>query len=291
MILAALPAAAQEPVEERRPAVPDGSVAIESYGGTVRVTGWDRAEVAVTGTLGAGADGLQVRAGDRKTTVEVVPGRRRAHSAHADLEVRVPAGSAVSVESFGALIEVSAVTGSVRVDTVNGSVSVTGAAREVSAESVNGSVSVRGRSGRIIAESVNGAVTVSDPGPDVQAGTVNGGLVVTGTRGLQSARLETVNGHIRFEGGLAARGTLDMESVSGGVEVALASTSADFHVYTFSGQIDNALGPGAPARQGRRHGHAAKELTFSTGGGGARISIRTLSGHISIEGAERGARD
>ena len=283
--LAVLPAAAQERVDERRPAVPDGSVVVESYGGSVRVVGWDRAEVAVSGTLGSGADSVEIRGGERKTHVEVVPNvTRGGNHAHADLEVKVPAGSAVSVESFGALVEGGAVTGAVRVDTVNGSVSVAGAAREVSAESVNGSVSVRGRSGRISAESVNGSVSVTEPGADVQASTVNGSLVVSGSRGLQSARLETVNGRIRFEGGLAPRGALEVESVSGSVALALPGTAADFRVYTFSGAIDNDLGPGLPRGNGR-HGHEPRELVFSTGGGGARVSVRTLSGHITITGA------
>jgi DUF4097 and DUF4098 domain-containing protein YvlB len=261
-LLAVLPAAAQERVDERRPAVADGSVVVESYGGSVRVVGWDRPEVAVTGTLGSGADSVEVRGGERKTRIEVVPSAHRGNHAHADLEVKVPAGSAVSVESFGARVEVSGVTG----------------------ESVNGSVSVRGRSERISAESVNGGVTVDEPGPDVQAGTVNGSLVVSGSRGLQSARLETVNGRIRFEGGLAPRGALEVESVSGRVELAMPDTAADFRLYTYSGAIDNELGPAVPRAERRRPGHLPKEIVFSTGGGGARVSVRTLSGHITITG-------
>jgi DUF4097 and DUF4098 domain-containing protein YvlB len=290
-MLAALPAAGQERVDERRPAVADGSVVIEVYSGTIRVVGWDRAEVAVTGTLGAGADALRVRGGDRKTRVEVEPSLPGGLHAHADVDVKVPAGSAVSVESFGARVDVTGVTGAVQVDTVNGSVSVTGAAREVSAESVNGSVTVRGRSGRISAESVNGAVSVSEPGADVQAGTVNGSLTVTGTRGLESARLETVNGRIRFEGGLSPRGSLDVESVSGAVELALPDTAADFRIYTFSGGIVNELGPAAPRTEHHGPGHRARELVFSTAGGGARISVRTLSGHITLAARPRGQRD
>ena len=50
--LAALPAvaAAQERVNQTRPAPPDGVVQIENAAGSVRVIGWERAEVAVSGT-------------------------------------------------------------------------------------------------------------------------------------------------------------------------------------------------------------------------------------------------
>lgn len=286
LALAALPAAAQERVDERRPAAPDGAVVIETGAGTVRVTGWERSEVAVTGTLGAGAERLAIRNDDRKTRVEVEPAGR-AHFAHADLDVKVPAGSQVSVESFQARVEVSGVRGAVRVETVNGGISVEATADQVHAESVNGAVTVRGRSGRIHAESVNGRVEVSDPGPDVQAGTVNGPLGVTGSRGLQRAHLESVNGPLVFEGALAPRGTLDVETVSGRVELALAAAAADFNISTFTGKIVNELGP--PPRRADEH-EAGQELVFSVGGGGARVTVRTLSGAVKLTAAESDVR-
>jgi DUF4097 and DUF4098 domain-containing protein YvlB len=111
--------------------------------------------------------------------------------------------------------------------------------------------------------------------------------VVTGTRALQSARLETVNGRIRFDGGLAPKGALEVETVSGSVALTLPDTAADFQVYTFSGTIDNQLGP---APRGGERGHG-RELVFSTGGGGARISVRTLSGSITIGRTEPRRQD
>lgn len=280
LVLAAVPVAAQDRVDERRPAAPEGTVVIESAGGSLRVEGWDRSEVEVTGTLGSGADRVTVRGHDRKTRVEVEPGLHE-HMAHADLTVKVPAGSQVNVESFQARVEVSGVKGGVRAETVNGSISVTGAADQVLVESVNGGVTVRGRSARIHAESVNGPVNVSEPGPDLQAGNVNGPLTVTGSRGLLRARLENVNGRILFEGELAPHGTLDVESVSGAVELALATQGADFQVTTYNGNIVNEIGPG-PRRVREEDGETGKELVFSVGGGGARVTVRTLSGRVKL---------
>jgi hypothetical protein len=130
LALATLPAAAQERVDERRPAAPDGTVAIETTGGSVRVEGWDRSEVAVTGSVGPGADHLSLRGDGRKIRVEVEPSLHE-HVGHADLTVKVPARSQVRVESFQARVEVSDVTGGVRVETVNGGIVVSGAAGQV----------------------------------------------------------------------------------------------------------------------------------------------------------------
>jgi DUF4097 and DUF4098 domain-containing protein YvlB len=279
-VLIGLPAAggAQERVSQSRPAAPDGVVQIDSPSGSIRVIGWDRAEVAVSGTVGHGASGVELRGDKRRTRVEVET-EGNPHGVNVDLEVRVPAGSDVAIESFGASISVSEVQGVVSAETVNGDIRVAEAPREVRAESVNGSVSVSARGGRVHAESVNGAVTVRGASGEVDASTVNGQLTVTGGS-FERARAETVNGRILFEAGLDGRGVLEVESVSGAVELVLpAGIAADFTVTTFSGHIRNELGP--PARKVDPY-TTEQELTFSTGGGGANVTVETLSGGIVL---------
>jgi hypothetical protein len=280
VVLAAVPAVAagQTRIQQARPAPPDGVVQIENAAGSVRVIGWERAEVSVTGTLGAGAEGLSLRGDKRYTHVEVETDGNP-HGVHSDLEVRVPAGSDVTVESFGATIDVSGVQGQVGAETVNGEIRVGGAARSVRAESVNGSVTVSGATGHVQAESVNGGVTVRGGGGEIDASTVNGPLTVAGSA-FTRAVLETVNGHLLFDGGLGAGASLDASTVSGEVELVLpAGTAADFSLSTFSGDIRNELGP--PARASSRY-TTEKDLTFSTGGGGANVTVETLSGSITL---------
>jgi len=85
---------------------------------------------------------------------------------------------------------------------------------------------------------------------------------------------------VRFEAGLSARATLSVESVSGGVDLLLpASLGAEFTVSTFSGAITNELGPAAEKSS---RWTPEKELSFTTGSGGARITVETLSGAVNI---------
>jgi DUF4097 and DUF4098 domain-containing protein YvlB len=280
VVLAAIPVAgaAQDRISRSRPAAADGVVHIDNPAGSIRVIGWDRAEVAVSATLGHGAYGLDV-SGDKRRTVVEVESEGNPLGVHSDLEVRVPAGSDVVIESYAASINVSEVRGTVAAETVNGDIRVGEAPREVRAESVNGGVSVTSRAGRVQAESVNGPVSVRGAGGEVEASTVNGPLTVSGGA-FARGRLETVNGRILFEGGLAAGATLAVESVSGAVELGLPEgTAADFTVTTFSGDIRNELGP-SPHRTSRHT--PEKELTFSTGGGGANVTVETLSGAIVL---------
>jgi DUF4097 and DUF4098 domain-containing protein YvlB len=272
------PVAAQQNVDQRRPAAANGLVEIDNPGGSVRVTGWNRPEVAVTGTLGPGAEGLSLTGEHNRIRVEV-ESQGNPHHVVSTLEIKVPEGSRLEVQSFQGVIAVDGVKGSVHAENVSGNVTVAGGAREVDAQTVNGSVEVSGPSRRVHAESVNGPVTVTGASGEVDASTVNGQLQVSGGT-FARGHLETVNGGIRFEGDLAVHGVLDVESVSGGVELVLPTgAAADFTISTFSGSIENELGPTMD-----RTGHAPgeKELSFTSGAGGATVTVHTLSGSINI---------
>ena len=271
-------ARAQTPVDQRRPAAPDGRVEIDSTDGSIRVIGWDKEEVWVKGTLDRRAEGLELSGGAHRTRIAVeVEGPP--HGVRNDLEIHVPAGSRLQIDSFGASISVAEVKGTVKAESVNGSIVVTRGAKEVNLQSVNGSVEVTSPATRVHAESVNGAVTVRDASGEIEASTVNGTLLVVGGS-FERASLETVSGSLRFEGDLGSRATLDAETVSGSVELVLpAQVSADFSISTFSGDIANELGP--PARKSGRN-TPEKELSFSTGSGGAHVSVQTLSGSIRL---------
>jgi DUF4097 and DUF4098 domain-containing protein YvlB len=278
--LAVSPAAAraQTTVDQRRPAAPDGVVEIENGSGTVHVVGWDKPEIQVSGSLGRRASGLEFSGGPHKTRIEVgVEGNP--NSVKSDLEVHVPAGSRLAVEGFAATIRIEGVNGPVRAETVNGSIAMTGGSKEVDLQSVNGSVEVTSPATRVHAESVNGAVTIKDASGEVEASTVNGKLTVIGGS-FQRGRLESVSGDVYFEGALSGKATLSAETVSGCVELALpGSVSADFSISTFSGDITNDLGP-APVKKSRWT--SEKDLSFTTGSGGADVSVQTLSGCIHL---------
>jgi DUF4097 and DUF4098 domain-containing protein YvlB len=269
---------AQTSVDQKRPAAPDAKVSIENMSGSVKVTGWDRAEVQVKGTLGDGAE-LAFDGSERQLGIEVEAEHGNPMGIKSDLEVFVPAGSSVSVEGFQATISVAGVTGSVSAETVNGSITQSGAAKDVHLESVNGAIEVTKATGRLQAEAVNGTVTVRDASGDLEASTVNGKLLVTGGS-FDRAKLESVAGGVHFEAGLTPRATLGVESVSGTVDLLLpAGLGAEFSVSTFSGDILNELGPAAEKTS---RWTPEKELSFTTGSGGARITVETLSGAVHI---------
>jgi DUF4097 and DUF4098 domain-containing protein YvlB len=278
LLLAGSSARAQMTVDQRRAAEPDGLVEIENPAGSIHVVGWDKNEVVVTGTLGSRAEGLGFSGGAHRTTIEVET-EGNPHSVRSDLKIQVPAGSRLEIEGFASTIRIEGVNGPVQAETVNGTITMTGGSKDVELQSVNGSVEVTSPATRVYAEAVNGSVTVRNASGEVEASTVNGTLTVIGGT-FTRAQLETVSGRIVFEGSLGKTSSLDAESVSGSVELALPATvSADFSISSFSGDIENELGP--PPQKASRW-TSEKELSFSTGSGGAKVTVETLSGNIRL---------
>ena len=101
--------AAQTTVDQKRPAAPDGAVSIENMAGSVKVTGWDKAEVQVRGTVGEGGE-LSFEGSGKRTHIEI-EADHNPMGIKSDLEVFVPAGSSVDIEGFQATISVTGVDG------------------------------------------------------------------------------------------------------------------------------------------------------------------------------------
>ena len=310
-------AAAQQRIEERLATSAGGSVEVINTSGSVRVTGWDRNEIQITGTLGRGAERLEITpSGDRVEIRVVLP--RNAHNVRGtELEVRVPARKDLIVRTVSADVEVAELGGAVQARSVSGSVRVTGSPRQVivgstsgrvevnaartsmvqantvsgditlrgaaadnvSVESISGDVSVAVSTPETRAKTVSGSVEVQGVGRKVTASTVSGDLRVSAGE-LEYGSFQTVSGDIRLSGRIAAGATLSLESHSGDVDLQLPrETAADFEIRTMSGDIRNAFGPAAERTSRYSPG---RELRFSNGRGGARVMVKTFSGDVTL---------
>jgi DUF4097 and DUF4098 domain-containing protein YvlB len=271
-------ATAQTAVDQKHPATPDGSVSVENSAGSTKITGWERPEVQVKGAVCAKCE-LVLSGSDNRVHVQVESHHYNPMSGKSDIEVFVPAGCSISVEGFSASIAIAGVSGSVKAETVNGTLSHSGPSKDTNLQSVNGTVETTKASGRVQAEAVNGTVTVRDASGELSASTVNGKLTIAGGS-FSRAALETVSGSVHFEGAVAAKGSLSVESVSGPVELLFpAGFGGDFSVSTFSGAVTNELGPAAEKANAWT---PQKELKFTSGSGGTRVTVETLSGSVSI---------
>jgi len=272
-------AAAQQRVDETRKASATGVVSVETISGTVRVSGGPADEVRVTGTLGRGIERLDVESVAGRTSIRVVYPDNCRNCEGADLEISLPAGSRIEIETVSADVWVDRVTGAVDVETVSGNAELRGRPSEVEAETVSGSLDISTGDAPVEASSVSGRVTLLDAGEKVRASTVSGEVAVKAAM-LSRGEFEAVSGTITIDSDLAPAARVSAESVSGAIELIVpASVSAEFSVETFSGTIDNQLGPEA-----RRTGRYTpeKELRFTAGSGSAQVDLECFSGTVRI---------
>jgi DUF4097 and DUF4098 domain-containing protein YvlB len=280
IVLAALGAArahAGQGDEQRRPAQAEGAVEITNRAGSVKVTGWDRLEVAVSGALGDGASGIELSSSGDKTLVEVKV-RGNPMETRSSMEVRVPRRSRVRVKGFELRINADGLSGAFAASTVEGSVTIAGGPPEVTIKTVSGSIDVAGPTNHVQVESVNGGVNVRDAGGEVRAKSVNGSVLVIGNR-FDRVHLRTVSGRLQFQGDLTAQAQLDARTVNGSVELRLApSTAAQFALGTTNGRLESEFAP--EPSSGVRLDH---KLTFVTGAGTARVEASSVNGSVVVK--------
>src|SRR5690606_26467451 len=149
VLVLAGPAPAQESVDRTVPAPGTGSVEIANVAGEIRVVGWDRAEVRITGTLGEGTDRLDVGGSGDRVTIEVVIPRGARNVRGTNLEIRVPTRKDITVRGVSADVEVGGVTGRVDAQSTSGDVRVRGTPASVRSVSTSGAVDLEVNTTRV----------------------------------------------------------------------------------------------------------------------------------------------
>jgi DUF4097 and DUF4098 domain-containing protein YvlB len=272
----AVAAWAQQSINEVCPASADGVVEIDNLAGSVKVIGWGRSEVKVTGTLSRDARGIKVKNLGERIKIEVELPRDLENVKGSDLVVQVPAASHINIDSVSAGMSVAKVSGALDLETVSGRIEVTGQPERIEAEAVSGAIEVEVAPDDTELVSVSGNVTVQRASGDLEAESVSGNVVIKGGE-LGRGSLGSVSGSVHCAADLIGSGKLEIESMSGDVTLVLArSTAATFDLSTFSGRIINQLGP-----EPKPGGMPGKEISFSTGVG-PKVVVSTFSGKVEL---------
>ena len=282
--LLATPAAqAVQNIDRSLPTGATPSVEISNVQGRVTVTAWDQQVVKVTGTIENDQTEFEFVGDQRHVVIKVRPGSGKSHRNHdeAILDIKVPAGASLDINTVSADIDVQGARGEQRLEAVSGDVTTVAYSEQLDVRTISGDAVVNGTGGkaRVDIQSVSGGVTVRGVDGEVEAQSVSGNAELdlgTATR----VKLETVSGNLKASLMLASDARLDAESVSGDVNIRFTKpVNGEFELETFSGNIENCFGPKAERKSKYAPG---TELRFTQGSGGARVSMDTLSGTISI---------
>lgn len=270
---------ADRTVNETRPLAADGRVEVSNVSGEVNVVGWTGDGVEITGTLDDGVKGLDIMSSRSRLSVEVELEHRTRNNGSAYLTLKIPVTANLEVETVSADISVDGVQGEVDLESVSGEIDVAGSPGSLEAASVSGDVVAAVTAGNAELESVSGDIIVRRATGRLETAVVSGNIEVeTGT--LDSFHADTVSGSIFCAAGPTDRARFSLETMSGKIDMVVApNVDADFDIETYSGSIDNQIGPSP--RRTDKYG-PGKELRFTNGSGGARISIESFSGSVRL---------
>ena len=266
----------QQQIDRRLALSPDPYIRVTVMSGSVRVIGWDRDSIAVTGSIegeaefifGGGADGAKL----------AVWPEYDGTADPAYLEIHVPSRSTVWIKTEDADIEVVEVA-SIDAYSVTGRIEVLGEVRQLYAESMGGDLEISASGPSIRAKSAGGSIAYRGMAVELDLSTVSGDISVIAPP-VDRGRFESLNGAIWFEGGVGRGGSLDFHTHDGMIELRLAEAiSADFEITSVEGKIRNDFHSGGlDERTGRR----GRELSFVNGSGGARVTVQTFRGTVVL---------
>ena len=280
-VLAVPTLAAQRSVDIRRAVTPTASVRITGAFAELRIRGWTKDSVVITGTIPVDA---RFGGGFMSPTAAGSPGAKfyletSSGIPAGKLELRVPVSARVWAKSGSATIDVEGVTGGLDLNIIGGSVHVAGNPHELTVESMDGAVSVDGSPSWVRLKTATGDIVFNGGSEDAGLTTVSGTIRVPAGR-FDRARIQSVTGAVDFAGDVARGGSLDIDTHGGAIDLRLPRTiAADFDIATVAGTVENALTKRAalPGREGR-----GQEIGFTAGGGGARIYVRSFKANIRL---------
>lgn len=194
-----------------------------------------------------------------------------------DVLLELPSWMPVAVRSREMDVSVTELEAEVRIEVLRGDVRVEGAAGPVDVRTLDGEVEVRRTEGVMSVFSADGDVRVVGHRGRLQVESNDGDLTLRDVEG-EKLTVSALDGDIEFDGAVTGPGgSLELSTHDGDVRVGLpASIQADVEVSTFNGGFSSEF------KVQTRGFRAGEPLRFTIGDGGARITLRSFDGDVSM---------
>lgn len=281
---------ASTPINLSKDIRPNAKISIDNVKGEVTVTAWDKNQVQVSGVLGDGARPLELEGDDHSIDIHVEGGDNKSgwfswgndtRMQPTVLNVRVPRGVEVDINVVSAPVSIDGLDGGkISIDSVSGRIRANLRSPEVNMQTVSGNIDFAGRAGKADLQTVSGDIVAPNITDKVSAQTVSGRMSIGGGP-WRDATFSTVSGDTQITGGPGREGKLNVDSMSGDVQVQLPSdASAHLEASTFSGEIRSDWGNPSKGDDG-----PGKELKTTIGDGKGNIHIESFSGDVRVRNA------
>jgi len=261
-----------------------GRLSVETFNGSVDISGWDQDTVDISGTkygpTQEEADNLKVDVenGSDGVSIRVPRPTNRRNNQGARLTIKIPRNALLDrVITSNSSIHIQDGAGPAHVRTSNGSIDVTDLHGELEAETSNSAIELDSVDGDVRAHTSNAHIRAERINGSVEANTKNGGVNVDIMRTDKSVRIDTSNN---------------------GVDLTLPPKfSSGVHVETNNAPITLRMSNGTNARISARTNNASIDTAFEVraqgelsrnrlegviGSGGPLIDLTTSNGNIHL---------
>lgn len=250
-----------------------GRLEVSNFSGAVSVNSWSR-------------DAVRVRVHcEGNTVVEVSPesgglqissSARRGPPGRIEYDITAPAWMPIEVNGPMNDVEIDGSKAGVTVETVNGDVTLRGGSGDIELTSVQGQIAVTGASGHLKLSAINQGVTATRVSGQAEVETVNGDILLDDVQ-LDELDASSVSGNLWFRGTMRDQGRYQLESHAGDIQVVMPDQpSARVTVSTYSGELSSDY------EIGLKRLNSKENVSFTLGGGGARLDLQSFSGRIQL---------
>lgn len=277
------------------------NISVENLRGKVKILGWDKSEVSVSGEIDEKAERFIFEKDGAFIKVKVVMPHHMNGSWHdqgSDLVINMPrklrldfngVSTDVSVKGLTKSTEVKSVSGNISVESLSDLIDVSSVSGDITSEnlsgkinltSVSGDINDKNSDGRITLKAVSGHLKTRSEANEVFVNTVSGEIDMILAE-ADELIISTVSGDVDGELSLNTNGLIKMSSVSGDIDLGFTNdVQASFRMRSNAGgdlvnKITNDKAKHA------KYGPSSK-LYFETGNGKASVKASTVSGRLKV---------
>ncbi|MGA3096891.1 MAG: DUF4097 family beta strand repeat-containing protein [Bryobacteraceae bacterium] len=262
----------------------DGWVTIESFNGSVEISGWDQNTVDISGVKSGptqeAADTLKIEIENspEEISVRAVRPSDRRGNLGARFVVKIPRGARLDriVTSNGSIRTIDG-AGPARLRTSNGSIHVQDLAGSLDAQTSNSGVDLLNIAGDATVRTSNGHIRAEGLRGSLDANTSNAGIEAKIGETVKSVRLDTSNGGVDLS--LPANFSSDLRVTTSNSSITVRMPSepnARLVAHTSNASITSDFGIRMQGRIDKNHVEGA------LGNGGALIDLGTSNGGIRL---------
>lgn len=267
-----------------------GRISVESFNGSIEVTGWDQNSVEINGTKHAGfRDALDdikidVNANPNSIRIRAMRGADRLRGAGVRFSLRVPRKAVLElISTSNARIEVDGVEGKARLHSSNGGMRLTRVKGDFEADTTNGPIDAQDLRGNANFHTSNGSVHAQASGGSFEAVTSNGRIEVRlNDPASGPVRLHSSNGHIELTVDSKQLPEVRASTTNSSILLRLPSMS-DARVRAYTSHSSSVSSEFDELHSESDRHRSRSELEGNLGHGGPLLELETTNGAIKIQ--------